>query len=70
MMSDTPARPVNQASLPSYDPKDVAISLRPSPISLANGTRPDPTRKVFDPYLELRARRSMHTFDYDPCRSR
>ena len=74
MMSDTPARPVNQASLPTYDPKDVAISLRPSPIAIASGTRRDPNRdpnrQFFDPYLELRARRSMHTYEYDPCRSR
>jgi hypothetical protein len=72
-MSDAPARPVNPA-LPSYDPKEVAVSLRASPIAIASGMRRDPNRdpnrQFFDPYAELRARRSMHTFDYDPCRSR
>lgn len=70
------------AALPVYDPRDVAISLRASPISIAAGLRPGPKRAVMseaehqlrqaqmDYYVKQQAHGHMHTYDYDPCRSK
>ena len=70
------------ANLPKYD--SAAISLRPSPIAIANGSRlpnnPPPAR-VDDPehllrqaqldvYTDRQAVNQFHSYDYDPCRSR
>ena len=69
----TPARPSD----------GVAISLRSSPLSIANGSRPGPKQADVQPDPEWALRNAQldayvkhqtpglcHTFDYDPCRSK
>jgi hypothetical protein len=90
-----PARPSNHlrtlherdaALLPRYGADEVAVSLRPSPRSIATGLRPRPagapqTSAMSDnehalrlaqmeSYASQSAGNTMHTFNYDPCRSR
>ena len=69
-------------NLPKYD--SAAISLRPSPIAIANGSRlpnnPPPARMddpehllrhaQLDAYTDRQAVNQFHSYDYDPCRSR
>lgn len=70
------------AMLPKYE--DAAVCLRPSPIGIAEGTRRarprmevqpnDPEASLrqaqMDYYQGQQAHGLLHTFDYDPCRSR
>jgi hypothetical protein len=67
----------------SFSVHGAAQSLRPSPLSIANGTRPGPRREdprpdpewalrnaQLDVYVKHQAVGLKHTFDYDPCRSK